>query len=233
MLRTVDRAGRRWVRPALVLLATLAALLAALATRTAGATPPFTPVADSYVDTGQGARNFGTATQLRVDGSPEQRAYLRFDPQGLSGPVTKATLMLHTNSGHAGGYFVHGVKDVTWGETTITAGNAPPLDPAVTDESGPFATGVWATVDVTALVRGPGPVSFALVTPDSIAMSLASRESGATAPQLLVETSGSADSQAPSIPANLRSTAVASTQVSLAWDAATDNVGVTGYRVFR
>src|SRR3989475_5012538 len=42
-----------------------------------------------------------------------------------------------------------------------------------------------------------------------------------------------ADTQAPSIPANLAATAVSSSQIDLSWSPATDNVGVTGYRVYR
>jgi len=41
------------------------------------------------------------------------------------------------------------------------------------------------------------------------------------------------DMEAPSSPANLGTTAVTSNSISLQWDAATDNVGVTGYRVSR
>jgi chitodextrinase len=41
------------------------------------------------------------------------------------------------------------------------------------------------------------------------------------------------DTTAPTSPANLRTTAVAANSVALAWDAATDNVGVTSYAVFR
>jgi chitodextrinase len=41
-----------------------------------------------------------------------------------------------------------------------------------------------------------------------------------------------ADTQAPSVPAGLTATAVSGTQVNLAWGAATDNVGVTGYYVY-
>jgi chitodextrinase len=41
------------------------------------------------------------------------------------------------------------------------------------------------------------------------------------------------DTQPPTTPGNLRSTSVAQTSVSLAWNAATDNTGVTGYRVYR
>ncbi|GAB3895473.1 carbohydrate-binding protein [Kibdelosporangium lantanae] len=43
---------------------------------------------------------------------------------------------------------------------------------------------------------------------------------------------GGGDNQAPSVPANPRSTGVTASSVSLAWDASTDNVGVTGYDVF-
>ncbi|WP_424923415.1 glycosyl hydrolase 2 galactose-binding domain-containing protein [Actinocrispum wychmicini] len=43
---------------------------------------------------------------------------------------------------------------------------------------------------------------------------------------------GGGDNQAPTVPANLHSTGVTASSVSLAWDASTDNVGVTGYDVF-
>jgi chitodextrinase len=41
------------------------------------------------------------------------------------------------------------------------------------------------------------------------------------------------DTQAPTAPSNLRSTGRTATTVSLAWDAASDNVAVTGYDVYR
>jgi chitodextrinase len=41
------------------------------------------------------------------------------------------------------------------------------------------------------------------------------------------------DTTAPSTPTGLTATAVSSSQISLSWTAATDNVGVTGYNVFR
>lgn len=44
---------------------------------------------------------------------------------------------------------------------------------------------------------------------------------------------GGTDTTPPSVPGNLRATGTTSTSVSLAWDAATDNVGVTGYLVYR
>jgi chitinase len=44
---------------------------------------------------------------------------------------------------------------------------------------------------------------------------------------------GGTDTTAPSVPGSLRSTGVSSSSVSLAWNASTDNVGVTGYNVYR
>ncbi|WP_375540964.1 glycosyl hydrolase family 18 protein [Paenibacillus tyrfis] len=42
---------------------------------------------------------------------------------------------------------------------------------------------------------------------------------------------GGGDTQAPTVPGNLRSTGKTSSSISLTWDASTDNVGVTGYIV--
>jgi chitodextrinase len=42
-----------------------------------------------------------------------------------------------------------------------------------------------------------------------------------------------ADTTAPSVPTNVSATAVSSSQINLSWTASTDNVGVTGYQVFR
>jgi glucose/arabinose dehydrogenase len=49
---------------------------------------------------------------------------------------------------------------------------------------------------------------------------------------LTVTTAPTADTEPPSAPGNLRSTGVTSSSVSLAWDASTDDVGVTGYDVY-
>jgi len=41
------------------------------------------------------------------------------------------------------------------------------------------------------------------------------------------------DTEAPSVPQNLSATAIWSDQIDLTWDASTDNVGVTGYNIYR
>jgi len=50
---------------------------------------------------------------------------------------------------------------------------------------------------------------------------------------VVIETSATSDLTPPSVPANLQTSNVTSTAVSLTWSASTDNVAVAGYRIFR
>jgi hypothetical protein len=153
----------------------------------AAATFTFTPSADSYVNESSPTTNYGTSTQFRVDGSPIVRTYIRFNVQGLSGTITHVQLRVFANSSSSAGYTVGSVSNNTWTESTINYNNAPPAgSPA--GSSGAFGTGVWTTVDITSLVAGNGTINLALATTSSTAVSLASRESGANAPQLIIET---------------------------------------------
>jgi len=152
----------------------------------APATFTFTPGADSYVDASNPTANFGTSTQFRVDGSPIVRTYIRFNVQGLSGTITRVRLRVFANSSSTSGYTVSSVSDNTWTETTINYNNAPPVGSSA-GSSGGFGTGVWTTVDITSLVTGNGTINLALATSSSTAVSLASREAGANAPQLIVD----------------------------------------------
>lgn len=149
----------------------------------------FNPIADSYVSSGSPATNYGSQTQLRGDGSPVLRSYLRFNVQGLNGTVTRARLRLFANNASTGGYEIRRVSNNTWGELTITYSNSPAVG-SVLDTSGSFNSGVWTTVDVTAYITGNGTYSLGLTVPNSAAISFASREVGNNAPQLTVETQG-------------------------------------------
>jgi len=154
---------------------------------TPGPTPAPAGAADSYVDASQPTTNFSGSSQVRVDGSPVVVTYLKFSVQ-VTGPVTRAVLRMYANSNHSVGYRVHGVVDTTWNEGTLTYANAPSYGPEV-GSSGAFSAGTWVEVDVTSLITGSGTISLALSTASSTAMSLGSRESGANAPQLVIEAS--------------------------------------------
>jgi hypothetical protein len=146
----------------------------------------FTSIGDAYVDANNPANNYGALTTLRVDASPVIRSYLRFNVQGLNGTVTRATLRVFANSASSQGIAANSLSDNTWTESTLTFNNAPPLG-AVLGSSGSFGTGAWISIDVTAYITGDGTYNLALTTPSSTAVSLASRESGGNAPQLIIE----------------------------------------------
>ena len=148
----------------------------------------FIPVADSYVNADSPTTNYGTLTTLRVDGSPIVRSYLRFTVQGLTGTVTKATLLIFANSAASSSIVASAVSNNTWTESTINFNNAPPLGSALGSAS-PVTAGTWISIDITAYITGNGTYNLALTTPGGTAISLASRQSGANAPQLIIEVS--------------------------------------------
>src|SRR6187455_585732 len=84
----------------LVTTALTAAAMALTAQSATGApvSATFKPAADAYTSSDRATTNFGTATTLKADASPIATSYLRFDVQGLAGPVTKATLRLLASS---------------------------------------------------------------------------------------------------------------------------------------
>jgi acid phosphatase type 7 len=229
------RAGRRLASLAVSLLALTAVLAAEPAA--GAATTTVAAGADAYVYN-QGKyknANFGTSSELRLSGNPQQqqRAYLKFTVPSYSGQLTSASLRLWSSTSSAAGWQVRAVSSSTWGETTITSNNAPAMSGTVSGASGAVAPG-WAAADVTSLVKAPGIVTVGLTTTDSNLLSLASRETGTNAPQLVLTTSAiTTDTTAPSAPTGLRTTAVAQTEVDLAWTASADDVGVAGYSVYR
>ncbi len=151
-----------------------------------GGTLTVNPVADAHVNAAYPTVNYGTAGDLREDGSPVKRGYLRFNVAGLSGAVSKATLRLYANSSLSSGITVRQVADNTWGETTINYNNAPALGTAIAT-TGAVTQGTWISIDVTSYVTGNGIFSFALTNGNATALSLASREA-ANKPQLVITT---------------------------------------------
>lgn len=167
--------------------ATLTSTPTPTATFVVGSPLTFTPLADAYVTAGSPASNYGSSTTLRTDASPDIHSYLRFEVQGLSGIVTKATLRVYANSTSSQGCTANAVSDNTWSESTINYNNAPSVGSALASSSA-FGGGAWIEIDVTTYITGNGTYNLALTTPSSTAISFASRETANT-PQLIVETS--------------------------------------------
>ena len=150
-----------------------------------GTAVTFIPVADTYVNAASTGTNYGSATTLRLDSSPDVHAYLRFTVTGLSGTITQARLLLYSNNSDSQGIRAWGVADNSWGELTTNYTNAPALGSQLAT-SASFASGVWVSLDVTSYVSGNGTYSFGVTNLSSTAISVGSRESGADAPQLVI-----------------------------------------------
>lgn len=134
------------------------------------------PLMDTYVKEDSPSSSYGSSDQIRVDGSPIVRSYLKFDVQGISGPVTSAKLRIYANSSQAKGFDVRAVADNNWSDA-ITYVNAPPVPSTVLGSSGTIASGNWYEIDVTPAISKNGMISFVLTTTDVQALSLASKES--------------------------------------------------------
>jgi hypothetical protein len=170
----------------MVALATAAATGAApAATGPRTAIRAFKPVADAYVSSAQPRGNFGRMRVLRVDGSPEQTAYLRFRLKKVSGSITSVTLLLHPTTATRARIAVRRVPEDEWRERRLTYTNAPQPSSRYTS-SKPVRQGVWSAIDVTPFVDNEsGDVSLAITTRATGGLSFGSRESS-HGPRLVV-----------------------------------------------
>ncbi len=152
----------------------------------------FVPTADAYVNQSYPTSNYGSSTQLRVDGSPLVTSYLRFVVSGLNGAaVSSATLRIYANSASSAGVAAYRELDQAWAEKGITYNNAPAFG-ARLGQSGPFVGGTWTSIDVSPAVTGEGEIDFGLGGLNSTAISLGAHEDSAHAPQLVVVIQGQA-----------------------------------------
>src|SRR4029450_7170538 len=145
--------------PAALLLATASLTLAAPLAH--AATITLSPAADSYVMADQPTANFGTATSLRIDGSPVAVAYLKFDVQGLTTAPTKATLKVVSPISSTTPINAKSA-DNAWTETGLAYNKRPAIGHTPVASDTPSTTNDVLTFDVTSLVQGNGLVSIAL-----------------------------------------------------------------------
>ncbi len=157
---------------------------------------PITASEDAYVQSDVPASNFGTATTLNnVSGTPEARAYLKFNVSGVSGTITKATFRVFTQTSSGSGYELHTVGDNTWTEAGLNYSNRPAVG-ALIGTAVNFTANTWTSVDVTSVVKANGTFSFEMNAVSTSLKKYASKESGANAPQLVLETSAPASQPA-------------------------------------
>ncbi|NOU67990.1 DNRLRE domain-containing protein [Paenibacillus sp. LMG 31461] len=213
-------------------------MLLTVPTNAGAATTTLSPSDDSYVHEGSPTSNYGTATSLYVKNDPgaSRYTYLKYSLSGLSG-VTSAKLRIYGSASASTVLSAYQTTD-SWSQSAITWSTKP----TVGSSAGSVAINTTATyneIDVTAYVTaqaaGDGVVSFALQESVGKYTTLNSNENASNKPQLVVVSGGGTggDTQAPTAPSGFNGTAASSSQINLSWSASTDNVGVTGYDVYR
>jgi glucose/arabinose dehydrogenase/PKD repeat protein len=196
----------------------------------------FSPTDDARVEEVHPVDNYGASDKLRAAGGVEadMASYLRFQVSGIGGPVRSAKLLLTAaTNGTVDGPGVHAASG-EWSESTVTWDTRPnhAADPIA--DAGAIASNSKVEYDVRSLVDGDGSLDLALVSTSTDGVEFSSEEhlNAAKRPVLEVTFATPFDDQAPSAPADLAAQ-VAGSGVDLSWTAATDNVGVTHYEVYR
>lgn len=162
-----------------------------------------TASADAWIDGSRPTTNLGSDTVVRVDAWPSTyQGLVRFVVPAFSGTVKRAVVRFWVIDESPDAPALYSTTG-SWTESGVTWSNRPAIGDKLAD-LGAIARRVWVEYDVTAKVKTAGSYDFALVTTNGDGVHYASRESGANAPQLVVETeaggaqdAGAADSGGP------------------------------------
>ena len=201
-----------------------------------------TSTADTYVHSALTSTNYGSATTMAADASPQQIALMRFAlpaaPSGMS--LVSATLRLRTTtnsfSGSADPQPVQ-LANNSWTESTVTWASRPAL------VGGTLGTMSAGTVPATVYDVSLNPNTLVAGTSMTLAMpgggagdgsEFQTREASSNRPTLLLgyAPSGPPDTTNPSTPTGVTANRTGQ-NVQVSWSASSDNVAVTGYQVHR
>ncbi len=156
------------------------------------ATTTLTPVADAAVNQSTPTTRYGTNAQLIADASPVNQSFVRFDLRGVTNPVQTAKLRLHvtniSNGGSPSGGTVATSTNTTWSESTVTWNTRPTINGAALKTLGAVTLNTWVEVDVTAGVKAGSLSTLTLASTNTDGAYYDSRETGASAPQLVITT---------------------------------------------
>jgi chitodextrinase len=216
-------------RRAVVGAAFAAVLLAPIAPASlvAAATFTFTPVADTYVESAQPTRNFGSATTIQVDNSPVKNALIKFSVTGVgSSVVSSAKLRLYNVDASSFGGAFYRVSD-NWTESTTNWNNAPVVSGNPLTTLGSVTANTWYEVNLTSLVTADGIYSLRVTSTSTNGADYTSKEGAASfRPQLVVSTQAPTDVAPPivSVSSPVNGATVSGSVTVQA--TASDNVGV-------
>jgi hypothetical protein len=151
------------------------------------ATRTFSATADARVEAASPTGNFGGASLLGADQSPQVESYLRFSISGVTGRVSSARLRLYATDGSSDGPRVYRTAG-GWTESGITWSTRPAPTGSPLDDEGAISSGTWVEYDVTGAVSGDGELNLALLPSSGNGTDFSSREASRVdlRPQLVI-----------------------------------------------
>jgi hypothetical protein len=197
-------------------------------TPTQGSAVSCTPTDDAYVTNAFPDANFGSSTLLRY--GPNRISYLRFTVPDLGEVASAELVLVAATAGDTA--TVWPVTSTTWEEETLTWNTRPFLGGTAIDGISAQDPGQYYIADLSSHVTTPGAFSIAVNGTSATGGAFHSKEHAVEAnrPTLVVVFRG--DVVSPTQVVGL-TCARDETSLLLSWQASTDNVGVTGYRVHR
>ena len=141
------------------------------------------PSADARVLAASPTTNYGSSSRLDVD-SPGEQSHLRFEVDGVSGTVQRATLRLFVRNGSSNAPSIRRTG-AAWSEATITWDTRPPPTSDVIADLGAVTAGTWAEYDLTGQVTGDGSYDLVLLPDSTDGVEFDAREGGSP-PQLVL-----------------------------------------------
>ncbi len=110
------------------------------------------PTDDSFVAARQPTRNYGGASDLRIDGSPILISYMKFDLRPYAGKqITRAILRMYITDSSNSIQNVKQSADIAWTENSINYNNRPELTSIIAQIDGNTpgnAVGSWIELDL-------------------------------------------------------------------------------------
>ena len=147
------------------------------------------PIADTYVAADSPNQNYGSRTEIQVDGTPILTAFLKFDLSSFNPAfVQRAILRVRTSETASGYPDLHLVDDVTWNEFEITYDNAPEYNHLIDTLYRSYASD-WAVFDVTdAVAQKAGGILSVAIESNYDGFDFFSKENLTDFPELVVFT---------------------------------------------
>ena len=147
----------------------------------------FAPVADTYVNAGNPASNYGKSPFMRINQTPDLHGYMRFNVTGLAGKTIRdVKLLIYPNNSMAEGISITSIANGKWEEYTLDYAHAPSIA-SVLASSGPITSGTWIQLDLTSFIKGEGTYDIGITSLGLKAANLDTREAGIYAPQLVID----------------------------------------------